>query len=135
WTASSPAYAQAVVPYLFSNPERLVFIWARNRCTQRINREYNIFYWRKNLNKVKRQIKWRLEHVIMIDDSPEKLERHYGNVITVTPFEGQPDDTELRDLLPYLSWLQTVENVRSVEKRYWRSFQLPAEGEAGEISS
>ncbi len=58
----------------------------------------------------------------MIDDTPEKLERNYGNHVRIRPFEGQADDTELRDLIPFLNWLCSVEDLRSVEKRNWRQF-------------
>ena len=65
----------------------------------------------------------------MLDDSPEKLARHYGNHIRVRAFTGDAKDTELRDLLPFLNGLRSVENVRTVEKRHWRQFQ-PAEDQA-----
>jgi TFIIF-interacting CTD phosphatase-like protein len=124
WTASSPEYAAAMVRQLFPEPNQLAFVWARDRCTRRIDPDRNLFYWQKNLNKLKRQKRYRLEKLLMLDDSPEKLERHYGNLISIKPFEGQSDDSELRDLLPYLAWLRHAENVRTIEKRYWRDFEV-----------
>jgi RNA polymerase II subunit A small phosphatase-like protein len=59
----------------------------------------------------------------MIDDTPQKLERHYGNLIRVSPFEGDSSDNELRNLLPYLNWLRSFDNVRTIEKRWWRNFK------------
>jgi RNA polymerase II subunit A small phosphatase-like protein len=120
WTASDTRYAQAIVPHVFPEPEQLQFVWARTRCTQRFNREQNAFYWIKNLNKVKRVLRRPLSQMVMIDDSAEKLERHYGNLLTVTPFFGDAHDTELRDLVPYLAQLRSAENIRSIEKRNWR---------------
>jgi len=37
WTSSSPAYAQAVCPKVFSKAEKLEFVWARDRCTSTRN--------------------------------------------------------------------------------------------------
>ncbi len=57
----------------------------------------------------------------MIDDSPEKLSKHYGNLIRVTPFAGDQSDDELQLLTQYLKSLATVPNVRLVEKRGWHN--------------
>lgn len=56
----------------------------------------------------------------MIDDSPEKLVRNFGNHIRVEPFEGDPADWELPLLARYLETLLDVPNVRSIEKRNWK---------------
>jgi RNA polymerase II subunit A small phosphatase-like protein len=57
----------------------------------------------------------------MIDDSPEKLGRHYGNHLQLRPFEGNPDDRELLDVLPFLEWIKDQPNFRVIEKRNWRN--------------
>jgi RNA polymerase II subunit A small phosphatase-like protein len=62
-----------------------------------------------------------LEGVAVIDDSPEKLKRSYGNHIRVAPFVGDPTDNELPKLQGYLAWLKEVPNVRLVDKRNWRT--------------
>ncbi len=56
----------------------------------------------------------------MIDDTPRKLSRHYGNHLGLTVFEGDPDDRELLDVLPYLEWLRGQPNFRRIDKRGWR---------------
>jgi len=56
---------------------------------------------------------------VVIDDSPRKLERSYGN--HVLPFEGDASDEELEKLEQYLFWLKCVPDVRSVDKRNWRN--------------
>lgn len=120
WTVSSDDYAQAIVSYLFPDPTLLRFVWARPRCTWHQDTEWGTTYWIKDLNKLKRLRTHPLERVLVIDDSAEKLKRHYGNLIPIAPFEGDREDTELRDLLPYLSKLRSVPNVRCIEKRTWR---------------
>lgn len=61
-----------------------------------------------------------LERVLIVDDTPKKLDRHYGNLVRVKPFEGDPSDTELFGLIEYLPTLADAANVRSIEKRDWR---------------
>ncbi len=51
----------------------------------------------------------------------------YGNRLRV--LEGQPGDTELRDLLPFLDWLRSVEDVRAVDKQLWRQSNRRLDGE------
>lgn len=56
----------------------------------------------------------------MVDDSPEKHTRNYGNLIRVKPFEGDPSDDELVHLEKYLEFLSKEADVRHIEKRGWR---------------
>lgn len=121
WTSSSPDYAAEIVRQVFPNLNDLNFVWARGRCTRRYNYETQEEYWLKDLKKVCR-LGYALERIVMVDDSPEKLQRHYGNYVRIRPFEGDQNDCELRDLLPFLQHLSTLDNVRHVEKRGWRSF-------------
>jgi len=119
WTSSSRSYANGTIGAIFQHPERLEFAWARERCTRKSDPETRACYWIKDLKKVRR-LGWSLEDVAVIDDSPEKLERSYGNHIRVVPYEGDPMDDELRKLQGYLAWLKEVPNVRLIDKRSWR---------------
>ena len=73
------------------------------------------------LKKLKRA-GYSLESVLVIDDSPEKHVRNYGNLIRVRPFVGDANDSELRHLLPFLNWIRFRDDVRQIEKRNWRTF-------------
>lgn len=121
WSSASPLYVQAVVQQVFPESASLRFVWANDRCVRRLDLEQFEYYWVKDLKKVKR-LGFPLERVLMIDDSPRKLQRHYGNVLRVRPFLGDAADAELRHVLPFLDSLRGVENVRVVEKRHWRAF-------------
>lgn len=57
----------------------------------------------------------------MVDDTPEKLSKHYGNLVRVKEFNGQEDDSELMILMQFLSYLKSVDNVRKIEKRGWQN--------------
>lgn len=119
WTSSGERYATTVIDRVFHDAPRLVFAWSSRRCTRRFDADTGELYWLKDLKKVKR-IGFPLGRTLMIDDSPEKLERNYGNHLCVLPFEGDPADRELLDLLPYLDWIRTQDDFRTIEKRDWR---------------
>ena len=53
----------------------------------------------------------------MVDDTPKKLERHYGNLVRIAEWLGDANDSELLILKEYLLELKEVSDVRKVEKR------------------
>mgnify|MGYP002778968918 CR=1 FL=1 len=120
WTSSSEDYARGVVDNILTSLQKPVFVWARTRCTYQRNPETYEYEWLKNLTKLKRR-GYKLENVVMVDDTPTKLAKHYGNLVPVKSFEGNDLDNELSLLPKFLEKLKTVENVRRVEKRYWRN--------------
>lgn len=119
WSSASSQYVLGISDQLFAQGPRPRFVWACDRCTRRYHPELQEHFYAKNLRKV-RKLGVPLERILMIDDSPAKLWQNYGNHIAVRPFTGDPGDTELRDLLPFLSNLRDAPNVRRVEKRFWR---------------
>ena len=128
WSSASPSYVEGVVAKVFGDAFSLRFVWSRQRCTRRFDPACQDHFYAKNLVKV-RKLGYPLERMLIVDDSPEKVSQNYGNYIRIRPFTGNPADTELRDLLPFLRWLSRLDNVRAVEKRHWRLFkpsQAPA---------
>lgn len=118
WTSSSADYASYMVGRLFEN-HPLAFVWSRIRCTRRYDPELLDAHFVKDLAKVKRQ-GFDLKRVLMVDDSPEKLLRNYGNLVRVAPFEGNAEDDEFRHLPAYLKSLLSEQDFRRIEKRGWR---------------
>jgi RNA polymerase II subunit A small phosphatase-like protein len=119
WTSSTRLYAEPVVANIFPSYIPLHFVWARERCTIRFDPELHEHEWAKNLSKVKR-LGYALEQVVMVDDTPAKLAKHYGNLVRVKPFFGDLSDIELDQLGSYLLTLADEPNIRAIEKRYWR---------------
>lgn len=119
WTSSSPAYASAVCAFVFSDRYPLEFVWASDRCTP--TRDFTLDSWSqsKRLSKLRRK-GYNLEQIIVVDDSPEKHTKNYGNLVQVSPFLGDPADRELHFLALYLQHLKNAMNIRRVEKRSWR---------------
>ena len=120
WTSSTRLYAEPVVSRIFPSEIELKFVWSRERCTMRFDPELHEYEWAKNLSKLKR-LGYRLDQVLMLDDTPAKLTKHYGNLVRVKPFLGALDDRELLHLKDYLPTLRDAPNVRKVEKRFWRN--------------
>ena len=74
----------------------------------------------KKLDKLKRK-QYSLKRILIVDDSPEKCTTNYGNAIYPNPYFGDTDDKELLYLSDYLLQLKDATDVRSIEKRGWRS--------------
>lgn len=121
WTSSTGDYAASVVDEITSRSGVVFkFVWARDRCTQRFNPDHQAHYWIKDLRKVKR-CGFDLRQVLVVDDTPQKLEKSYGNHIAIHEYTGDPSDQELRALAVYLTHLAPHANYRTIEKRRWRS--------------
>jgi RNA polymerase II subunit A small phosphatase-like protein len=119
WTVATVSYAAPIVTRIFPATRPPAFLWCRDRCTRRQDPETREEYWLKNLRKVKR-LGYDLDRVLMIDDTPRNLERHYGNCLTIAPYTGAPDDDELAWLAEYLVRIADCPNFRAREKRGWR---------------
>ena len=64
--------------------------------------------------------RYDLRQVLIVDDTPAKVRRTYGNAIYVAPYLGQQEDDELLHLARYLESLAGAPYVRRLEKRGWR---------------
>lgn len=126
WSSASDDYVEAVVEHIFPDLAALQFVWGRSRATHRRGAWDNNGYmsdhrhYLKPLQKVRR-LGWNLDRVLIIDDTPEKCARNFGNAIYPSPYEGDPADRELELLAAYLENLRDVPNVRRIEKRSWRN--------------
>lgn len=121
WTSASSDYAADIVARLFpATPE---FLWSRERCVRWFNPEKCVTEFIKDLKKIRR-LGWSLTDIIVVDDSPEKLARNYGNLVRVPAFTGGSDDI-LEPLAAFLLDLANVPDVRKIEKRGWLERSQP----------
>ncbi|GAB5559831.1 MAG: hypothetical protein SynsKO_14780 [Synoicihabitans sp.] len=118
WSSGNDGYVDAIVSEIVPRDIALRFVWSRSRCTRQFDSEHLEEYWVKDLKKVKR-LGFSLERVLIVDDTPEKIERHYGNHIFIEPFYGDLGDRVLPKLAAYLQQFTQIENVRDIEKRGW----------------
>ena len=121
WTSSTEDYANGIIEEIIPEHIDIRFLWSRDRCIREMNHETDEIHWVKDLKKLKRK-GYSLSNIVVIDDSPEKLKRQYGNLVKVEPFFGDNDDTELEKLEDFLKTLTNVENIRIIEKRNWKRY-------------
>lgn len=129
WSSASDDYVTYIVEKIFPKDIKLHFVWGRSRATLSRAISGDDDFWHrpdryhlqyiKPLKKVKK-LGWPLSRMLIVDDTPRKCIRNYGNAIYPAEFEGSPEDQELLLLGKYLETLKDVENVRHVEKRTWR---------------
>lgn len=93
WSSASDDYVRAVVAGIFPPDIPLRFVWGRSRATLRrgalgdgggLLDPWDHQHYLKPLAKVRRA-GWRLERVLIVDDSPAKCARNYGNAIYPRP--------------------------------------------------
>ena len=129
-SSASDEYVEAVAKLIVPDPGRLEFIWGRSKASfSRVRRDdddYTFFdpwnhrHYLKPLAKLKR-FGWTLDQMLIVDDTPEKCVRNYGNAIYPREYDGREDDDELLLLAHYLERLKDAANLRKLEKRHWRA--------------
>lgn len=119
WTSSTDSYAKEIVENILPQDINISFLYSRERCIKEMDFDIYEMNYIKDLKKLKKK-GYDLNHIIVVDDSPEKLKRNYGNLVKIEPFFGDKNDIELAKLEIYLRALKDVENIRAVEKRAWR---------------
>ena len=120
WTTATKSYAEEILETILKDNQKLQFLWTRERCTLAYEEEERENYFVKRMYKIRRR-GYKLESVIVVDDSPNVWKCSYGNLVRVGQFEGDESDEELKILLTYLEKLKVVENIRAIEKRNWRN--------------
>ena len=121
WSSATHDYLEIVVNTITKDLfSPLLFVWDRSRCTRRTDFTLQEEYFLKDLQKVKKK-GYDLARVLILEDEPRKVNRHFGNAIFVKPYVGALDDDELPKLASYLRSVADVPNYRVLEKRNWRS--------------
>lgn len=119
WSSADDEYVAEMVRQIVPADVDLKIVWGRSRCS--LKRDvFDNYCYEKRLDKLKKR-GFRLEQIILVDDSPAKARANYGNALYVREFRGSPEDQELSHLYDYLLSLKSVGNVRSIEKRGWRT--------------
>lgn len=127
WTTAGNLYADSVIENIFTkyNLPKPLFVYSIRNCVRRREYDYTYGYgatysYIKDLTKLKK-FGYPLNTTLIVDDSPEKITRQYGNYIPIKPFEGNKDDYELKRLMLYLEDLKQYDTVRNIEKRGWEN--------------
>lgn len=118
WSSASDPYVEMVVRAILPPGLTPAFAWGRSRCTRRHDFESFEDFFIKDLKKVRRR-GFDLARTLIVDDTPSKVARNYGNAVYVPPFLGDPSDDILPTLARYLDGLLETADVRTIEKRGW----------------
>ena len=94
WSSSSERYVEIVTEELFGTSYPVAFSWAVSKCVQKVDPKSNGYVYIKDLRKALKH-GYAADEIIMIDDSPEKLQRQPTRHLCLTEFTGDPCDTEL----------------------------------------
>ena len=131
WSSADDDYVQVVVDKIFPKGIKLSFVWWRSKCTPKVNLnidEYGYYDFNNlaHMNYIKRlrklkKLGFTMERMLIVDDTPHKCTENYGNAIYPEVFEGNLNDDELPLLQEYLKSLKDLNNVRYLEKRFWRN--------------
>lgn len=119
WSSADDLYVNEIVQALGVSCNFTV-VWGNSRCTPKRDYTDDAIVYEKKLEKLKRK-NFSIHQMIIVDDSPEKCRNNFGNAIYIKPFTGDQSDNELLYLKEYLFSIKEVENIRSLEKRGWRS--------------
>jgi TFIIF-interacting CTD phosphatase-like protein len=119
WSSADDIYVTEIVNKI--KPDNVAFeiVWGRSRCTLKRDFSLDNYYYEKRLKKLK-QKGFKLEQIIIVDDSLEKSRNNFGNAIYIKEYTGNSTDEELKHLYDYLLTLKNSDNVRTIEKRFWR---------------
>ena len=130
WTSSTQDYADDVIQHLMIDQGHgtPLFTYARDRCVHSRIPNYDAWgtsghvEYLKDLTKVKK-FGFDKKDIIVVDDTPSKWKRNYGNLVRISEFWGEPYDNGLRSLMAFLGWLKNQPDIRTVEKRGWSSWE------------
>ncbi|MFC7518289.1 HAD family hydrolase [Herbaspirillum sp. GCM10030257] len=93
WSSSSAVYVEAVTERLFRPLYLPRFSWAVEKCVQKVDPRTNGYVYIKDLRWVRKH-GYDVDEIIIIDDSPEKIQRQPRSHLHVAPFTESPSDQE-----------------------------------------
>jgi len=98
WSSADARYVEAVTERLFGAAAPVQFSWSVSKCVQRIDPKSNGYVYVKDLRRLMKH-GYAVDEILMLDDSPEKLQRQPARHLHVPPFTGDPGDAALLDVI------------------------------------
>ncbi|HMV44177.1 MAG TPA: HAD family hydrolase [Leptospiraceae bacterium] len=118
WSSGEKDYVEELIEKSFPREIILSFVWDRSHCTHKFDRKLKEQVYIKNLNKITKE-GFSLERTLIVDDSPEKFQLHRKNGISIQPFQGDSNDSELLKLKRYLQKIANSTNFQKLDKVNW----------------
>jgi len=110
WSSSSERYVEAVTEKLFGISYPVAFSWAVSKCVQKVDPKSNGYVYIKDLRKALKH-GFAADEIIMIDDSPEKLQRQPTRHLCLSAFTGDPLDTELLGVIERVKAMAEIQST------------------------
>ncbi len=123
WSTASEHYVVSAVSGIFPERFHLKFIWDYARCVYTPDPDTREFVFLKKLDRVV-ALGYKLEEILIVEDTPEKIRNDAENALLVAPFTGDPADDELLRLESFLRTLSHCTDFRRLEKETW-GFRRP----------
>lgn len=108
WSSSSALYVETVTAELFGTTFPVAFSWGVSKCVQKADPKSNGYVYVKDLRKAMKY-GYAADEIIMIDDSPEKLQRQPMRHLCLSAFTGDPLD---RDLINVIERVKTMAQIQ-----------------------
>ncbi len=111
WSSADDDYVAGIAQQIIPAGIKPTFVWGRSQCWVKIVQQpvdaanpsitRKVQQWIKPLEKIRRK-GYKMQNLLIIDDSHAKVIDNPGNYLLINPFEGVQDDMELAQLLAYL---------------------------------
>ena len=118
WSAGSPLYVEAIAEFLLDKDLKPVFIWDREMCSEKGSVFSFQKFLTKDLNRMK-EFGFDLSSTLIIEDDPIKISKFKNNAIIVRQYFGDNNDRELIQLADYIGDIDTVDDIRKLDKNLW----------------
>jgi TFIIF-interacting CTD phosphatase-like protein len=119
WSNSGSVYVHDMLDAFWPQRHELKAIYTSALSKPHVENGYGIATY-KEIWKISKRMNYRRGHIIALDDKPINFKFDYGNLIWADPFMGDPNDTHLMKVGNLLLNLAKVDNVRAVEKRWFK---------------
>lgn len=121
FTTAKYVYVEKIMQNIGVPMSKFLFTFDREYCNTKFDNQIRERRIIKRLDRVRREIDFPIEKMLIVDDKPETASENYGNLIQIKPFYYESNDTELLKLITYLETIKDAENFRNIEKRGWSS--------------
>lgn len=120
WSNNGRPYIDKMLELAWPAQHKLLDIFTSSDSSVLARDGMGVPFFKETRKVAKRHPQYHLDRILGVDDNQGVYRRNYGNLVSVTPFTG-PFNDELGRLAHYLDSIAGVENLRKLEKRYWRT--------------
>ncbi|MEO1051777.1 MAG: HAD family hydrolase [Bacteroidota bacterium] len=127
WSSADDEYVNNLVNKIAPKSVDFEFVWGRSECWMKVvsieepetglkRKEYQNI---KPLEKVRRK-GFKMNNLLIIDDSHYKVKDNPENFFIIQPFEGNQEDNELISLLAYLKVVIEQDDFVGIKREHWK---------------